>query len=395
VNSLWLVAGVAIAPALNAQSSDWLNRLERINTATVQLIVSDSYTCTGALINNTKEQGRPLIVTAAHCLDGVEDLDSMLVLFGKRKLLQDQPFAGLEWRSKGVSVLASSEGIDFALLELKSSIPDFVAPLYLGWGNSDAQPEVIYSIHSPDFGDTQYSFSLAKPLVATFGGLYKAIDSGHWRVDKWTQGSTSPGSSGAPLLDENFSIIGGLSGSTDWPDYKSDYFFRFDLAYDHFGNKNKQLKAWIDPRGSGASSHYQLFHKVRNYEYDSPVLETMKLVNSGVIKEEFALSGSTRINGVYITVGETSGHPDSQLVVAVSSHDVELTVSKIRVSTLSQLSENYIAFEKPVTVSGEISISLKWKPTDPSVFITMPSAKIAGQASYFFALNSSKSQVNE
>ena len=93
-----------------------------------------------------------------------------------------------------------------------------------------SQSTLIYSIHSPDFGYAQYSFSIAKPSLATFGGLYNAVAFGHWKVDQWTQGITSLGSSGAPLLDSYFEIIGALSGSTDWHNYKSDYFFRFDLA---------------------------------------------------------------------------------------------------------------------------------------------------------------------
>ena len=87
------------------------------------------------------------------------------------------------------------------------------------------------------------------------------------------------GSSGAPLLNSSFEIIGGLSGSTDWENHTSDYFFRFDLAYDHFSNTASQLKAWIDPDNSGSAGLYQPTHKIRNYNYSSVVTETINLMN--------------------------------------------------------------------------------------------------------------------
>ncbi len=233
---LWFVTGIVIAPDLRGQPSlAILDQIVNYSSSTCQITFNGSHTCSGVLINNTQDQGRSLILTAAHCIESEEDLNSIVVRFGKRKLLKDQPYDGLEWSSRaGASLLSSSREIDFALLELKSKIPIYVSPIYLGWNNMISQPTLIYSIQSPDFEDAQYLFSLAKPSLATFGGLYNTVDFGHWKVDQWAQGITSLGSSGAPLLNSSFEIIGGLSGSTDWDNHKSDYFFRFDLAYDHF-----------------------------------------------------------------------------------------------------------------------------------------------------------------
>ena len=243
------------------------------------MIFNGSYTCTGALINNTRDQGRPLILTAAHCIESEEDLNSIVVVLGRRKLLKDQPYGGLEWSSIGASLLSSSREIDFALLELESKIPIYVSPIYLCWNKTISQPTSIYSIHFPDFEDVQYAFSVAKPSLATFDGNYNPVALGYWKVDQWAQGITSLGSSGAPLLDSNFEIIGALSGSTDWENHKSDYFFRFDLAYDHFSSTAKQLKAWIDPDGLGSLGQYHPTHKIRNFHFTSTVTETVDVVN--------------------------------------------------------------------------------------------------------------------
>ena len=263
---LWLISVIVIAPDLRAQpSNEILDQLEKYNSSTCQIIFNESYTCSGVLVNNTRDQGRPLILTAAHCVESEEDLKSVVIVFGKRKLLKDQSYDGLEWSSTGVALLSSSKEIDFALLELDSEIPVYVSPIFLGWNKTISQSTLISSIHFPDFGDAQYSFSQEKPSLATFGGLYNAVDSGHWRVDRWAEGITSLGSSGAPLLDSNFDIIGGLSGSTDWNNYTSDYFFRFDVAYDRFSDAGSQLKAWVDPDSLGRLGHYQPVYKIRNY----------------------------------------------------------------------------------------------------------------------------------
>jgi len=192
-----------------------------------------------------------------------------------------------------------------------------------------------------------------------------------------------------PLLNSNFEIIGGLSGSTDWQNYKSDYFFRFDLAYDHFSNTAKQLKAWVDPDNSGSTGHYQPTHKIRNYHFTSSVTETVKLINGATITEEFGVSDNSKINGVYITVGEMSNYSGSTITVALSRNGSELYAEETSTLELSQYSENYIPFVAPPLVSGKFSISLNFKSADSSAYITIPKTGMNNSSSYFFTLNSS------
>jgi len=388
---LWLITGIVIAPEIRAQTSqEILDRIEKFNSSTCQIIFSESYTCSGVLINNTKDQGRPLILTAAHCIESEADLKSAVVVFGKRKLLKDQAYDGLEWSSTGASLLSSSKEIDFALLELEGEIPVHVAPIYLGWNKDISQPTLISSIHSPDFGDAQYSFSMAIPSLATFGGLYDAVESGHWRVDQWAEGITSLGSSGAPLLDSNFDIIGALSGSTDWNNYTSDYFFRFDLAYDHFGDAARQLKAWIDPNSLGWLGQYQPVYQIRNYHFNSSISESVTLLSGATVTEEFSVGDNSNINGVYITVGNVRKDSGSTITVALSQNGSEIYAEEIDTLEFSQFTENYIPFVTHPVVSGKFSVSLKIESTDSATYITIPKTSASNPSSYFFAVNSGK-----
>ena len=81
---LWLITGAVFAPDLRGQPSEYLNQMENYNSSTSQIIFNGSYTCSGVLINNTQDQGRPLILTAAHCIESEEDLNSIVVIFGKK-----------------------------------------------------------------------------------------------------------------------------------------------------------------------------------------------------------------------------------------------------------------------------------------------------------------------
>jgi hypothetical protein len=389
---IWFMTGMVIALDLGAQPSiEILNQIESYNSATCQIIFNESYTCSGVLINNTQDRGRPLVLTAAHCIESEEDLNSIVVIFGNRKLLKAQAYDGLEWSSNaGASLLSSSTEIDFALLELNSKIPVYVSPIYLGWNQTISQPKLIYSIHSPDFEDVQYSFSIVKPSLATFDGLYHAVDFGHWKVDQWAQGITSLGSSGAPLLDSNFEIIGGLSGSTDWDNYTSDYFFRFDLAYDYFSDAARQLKAWVDPDDSGRIGHYQPTHKIRNYQFTSKVVETVKLVGGAMIAEEFSVSDRSRINGVYVSIGKMGGRPDSTITIAVSQNATELSAEEVTTSGLKPFAENYIPFITPPLVRGGFSVSVRFNAVDSSDYLAIPKTRANDLHSYFLALNSGK-----
>jgi len=75
LTGLWFFAGNVIAlDSGDPPNTDILNQIENYHSSTCQLIFSDSYTCSGVLINNTSDQGRPLILTAAHCIESEADL---------------------------------------------------------------------------------------------------------------------------------------------------------------------------------------------------------------------------------------------------------------------------------------------------------------------------------
>ena len=171
---------------------------------------------------------------------------------------------------------------------------------------------------------------------------------------------------------------------------KSDYFFRFDLAYDHFSSTAKQLKAWVDPDNLGSIGRFQPTQKIKNYNFTSSVSETVNLTNGEMVTEEFSATGNTKINGAYITIGEMGHNLGSAISVALSRNGSELYAEEINTLELSPYSENYIPFAAPPVVKGEYSISLNFRSTDSSAYIAIPKTITSNLTGYFFALNTSK-----
>src|SRR5690606_15683897 len=78
-----------------------------------------------------------------------------------------------------------------------------------------------------------------------------------WQVSRWSQGTTEQGSSGSGLWNESRRVVGVLSGgsaacSGSVDDGRSDFYARLDRQWQANAAADGQLKAWLDPIGSGA-----------------------------------------------------------------------------------------------------------------------------------------------
>ena len=104
------------------------------------------------------------------------------------------------------------------------------------------------------------------PIAESFSDISYFESDAHWLINRWEEGATEEGSSGAGLFTQDGYIIGALSGgSATCTTPVRDFFSRFNKAWDYFSEENKQLKCWLDPIGSDAMSL-----EGRDY-YDMPV----------------------------------------------------------------------------------------------------------------------------
>ncbi len=201
----------------------WKNQSRSV----AMIVVNGSGVCTGALINNTCNNGTPYFLTANHCLSGstgswafrfnweVAEGDATLSCASTTNTSGTYNGASAyDQSANGATVLASSANSDFALLEIDNmDVNDAISwgAFYAGWDNSNIESAVseVIGIHHPS-GDIKkicHATDAGNNIsFATVGGT--AV----WFMDSWNEGVTEPGSSGSPLFDQNGRIIGQLFG---------------------------------------------------------------------------------------------------------------------------------------------------------------------------------------
>lgn len=217
--------------------------------------------CTGSLVNNTKNDGKPYVLTADHCgrLSSDADLSQWIFYFKYEGKICDDPAKEPYLSSTtGASMVAhggegGTNGSDFYLVLLDKAIPDSFNVYYNGWSRETTPSQSGVAIHHPQ-GDIKKISTYTKPLQPTYwAGDAKLA---HWRVT-WSQtenghATTEFGSSGCPLFDSKGCIVGTLTGGDSSCDSSAlelpDYYGMFSYHWDQNGTDNsQQLRPWLDP----------------------------------------------------------------------------------------------------------------------------------------------------
>lgn len=247
-------------------TSAWDDQIRSV----AMIVVNGNGICTGALINNSCNDGTPYFLTANHCLGG--GTGNWLFRFN-----WDVPEgnAGMSCATtantptsfnnssnydqttvNGATVLVSGTGADHALLELDNLTVANATSwglFYAGWNNNDTESAVstVTGIHHPS-GDI-------KKICRAYenGGannIHHASVSGAavWYMNAWDDGVTEPGSSGSPLFDQNGRIIGQLYGGTAACQGTSangyDYYGRLGVSW------GLGIGAYLDPAACGGTN---------------------------------------------------------------------------------------------------------------------------------------------
>lgn len=227
-------------------------------------IVSDAGSgwCTGSLINNVNNDGTPYFLTAWHCQDGAtQNYDQWIFYFNFESADCGNPSVSPESQTVvGCELKELAEGTDVLLLLLNegNSLPTTYDLYYNGWNaNDNVLTNTVRGIHHPrgdikklsvasagtTENDSQLNFTNSQGVIAIRIPAFNA-----WGCI-WTTGTTEPGSSGSPLLDDQGRILGQLTGGSSSCDNLS--------GGNWYGKLSKSwslLKPYLDPDNTGQTT---------------------------------------------------------------------------------------------------------------------------------------------
>ena len=232
------------------------------NKRSVGLLLMNNSLCSGALINNTENDGTPYFLTAEHCTVG-ENASTFSFLFGwispstSCATVAGSQSGPMNMTISGSTKRAEYAPSDFSLLEINQSIPTGWDRVFAGWDRSGTIPDFTVAIHHPGGDVMKFARDNQSPDKINYSNpLYV------WEIKDafggWDLGITESGSSGSPLFDHNGRIIGQEYGgqsacsltvsTTD--NGLGDIFGRMDVNWTGGGQSVSRASDWLDPNGT-------------------------------------------------------------------------------------------------------------------------------------------------
>jgi hypothetical protein len=239
---------------MNVNCPDGANWVNQRNSA-VMLVSNGNGFCSGALINNTANDGTPYVLTANHCYSNPA---SWVFRFQWQSVNCNNPSSSPSFESLSGAVLrARRTPSDMCLVEItggldNGTVPQSHTPYFSGWNRSNTPPTSTVSIHHPSGDIKKISFDDDPASAVQAMGSTEANSS--WEVSWDRNTTTEGGSSGSPLFDQNKRIIGQLwgGGASCGNLSAPDWYGRVHNSWNPSGSTNaEQLEHWLDPSGSG------------------------------------------------------------------------------------------------------------------------------------------------
>lgn len=251
--------------------------------AVVKFIRGGTLLCSGALINNTANNGRPLLLTANHCIGIDWHAQQSVFYFRYEKPGCGSGTGSLQYSLSGSTLLATTSKVDFSLVELNTAPPKSYEPYFAGWDRRVVSYlDSVTTIHHPSGDVKKISKSFHRVVTGDFGGGYDTNT--HWLISEWDLGTTEGGSSGSPLFNTDHRIVGDLTGGDASCSYnRNDYYQKLSVSWDRYPDSSNQLKYWLDPQHTGVLvlngyDPYSGGRPLANFEFRPEVIQTGKWV---------------------------------------------------------------------------------------------------------------------
>ena len=211
------------------------------------ILVGGFRACTGAMINNVRDDCTPYFLTANHCLVG--NVNTWMFLFNYESPDCSNTDGPTNMTVSGATLRSNGQNSDFALLELSASPPFSYQVFHSGFSADTIPADSTIAIHHPAGDIKKISFNHDPVFSAQW---FPTSPDTHWEVSEWEDGTTEPGSSGSPLFDQHHRIVGQLHGgaaSCTVIDY--DQYGKVSYSWTAAAAPSAQLKHWLDPDDTG------------------------------------------------------------------------------------------------------------------------------------------------
>ena len=227
------------------EGQPWLKQKQSV----VMILASNNTRiCSGAMVNNVREDGKPFLLTANHC---PVSTNNVFVFNYESPSCSPSIEPTIDQTISGAQIRARDAKSDFALMELNLPPPASYNVFYAGWNNTGEIPVNSFCMHHPS-GDVK-KISVDKKSSISSG--YYLMGDDHWKIESWDVGTTENGSSGSPLFDHHGRITGQLHGGEASCSVTEgeDYFGKFSVSWNNDPSSARQLKFWLDPDNTGTT----------------------------------------------------------------------------------------------------------------------------------------------
>lgn len=352
-------------------------------------IIVDGALCTGTLVANTSHSREPYLLTAYHILFDQTHAAEAIFLFN-----YEYPHCGSDTAEEaqavsGARLLATAEGLDYALLQLNQAPPASFRPYYAGWDVSNVTPDLpAVTIHHPGGQPKQIAMAYRYLSAADYTESYQP--NAFWNV-QWDVGVTAPGSSGSPLFNKQHRLIGTLTGGTAACGKEgTDYFNKLATCWQAPAREGIPLMDWLDaahtgqtvmdgydPYGFDPSACRTAWNILPNEAMEIPAPgmpgSSQQEGSSTPLAEKYLLVGALQLPAVYLNVAAVnSDAPTDGIYLHIwegARHPLRLLhTQKVLLSKLTQ-GVNQVVLDSVVTIQGNFFVGYEpaYDPTSSFV----------------------------
>ncbi len=214
---------------------------------------TSSYLCSGALINNTKVDGKAYFLTANHCISTDNAASTVIAYFNYENPACTDVASYIRQTVSGATLKTTGANSDYSLLLLTGYIPPSYQPYYAGWDVNETPATSTVGIHHPHGYKKKISVdndpAISYDKTLSWDDDKTTPANTHWQVT-FDAGTTAGGSSGSPLFDQNHRIVGQLhGGGTIY-----DFYGKLSYSYTNPGGLYSTLKSFLDAANTGATT---------------------------------------------------------------------------------------------------------------------------------------------